>query len=477
VEARAAVAPAVAGKDSVGIPLEELLEDFKVPAVSIAIIDHFQIVAVKAYGTLGPGDARPATTKTLFQAGTISEAVTAAAALSMVEHGQLSLDTNVNDTLKSWKVPDNNFTEKEKVTLRRLMSHTAGTSVEGFTGYNVYEPTPGPVQVLNGEKPANTPAVRVVRIPGTAFQYSSGGVMIEQLLMTDVTGKPFAALMQDIVLSKLGMADSTYDQPLFPARAARAATGAFANDTAVPGKWKVYPEMAATGLWTTPSDLASFVIEIAESRNGRSNKILSQPMATAMLTPVVSEAALGFFIDFQNPGIFAHSGSDQGFQCTLTMNYETGNGAVIMTNSDHGIFVAGQVMRSIAREFGWSYKKPEDVMSGLYLLALSDGSATAIARYDELAQAADPARRVSEATLNFIGYLLLNHGHVEDAIAVFAHNVEQYPNGFNTYDSLGEAYMRNGQKELAIKNYEKSLQLEPRNTNAVEMLKKLHEMK
>jgi tetratricopeptide (TPR) repeat protein len=283
--------------------------------------------------------------------------------------------------------------------------------------------------------------------------------------------------MQDTLLGKLGMADSTFDQPLFPSREARAATGTFANEKAVPGKSKVYPELAAAGLWTTPSDLAAFAIEIAEARNGKSSKVISQQMATTMLTPVMGESALGVFVDAKNPGLFAHSGSAQGFQSIVTMNYETGNGAVIMTNSDHGIFVAGQVTRSIAREWGWNYTKPEDEMTSIYLLDLSAGSKAALARYDEVAGGGDPARRVAESTLNFIGYLLLNHGHVEDAIAVFARNVEAYPKGFNTYDSLGEAYMRNGQKELAITNYKKSLELEPRNTNAVAALKKLQAMK
>jgi CubicO group peptidase (beta-lactamase class C family) len=472
-ESQTAVIPTAQGKPPVTFSLVDVMSNFKDPAVSIAIIDNFQIVAVKAYGTLGNENPAPTGTKTLFQAGSVSKPVTAAAALALVESGRLDLDANVNEKLKSWKVPDNQFTVKEKVTLRRLLSHTAGTNVHGFPGYDVDSPLPTVVQVLNGEKPANTEAVRVVMTPGTQQVYSGGGITIEQLLLTDVTGKAFPDLLREMVLEKVGMHDSTFQQPLPTDLAARTAVGTYADGRSVHGKFHVYPEMAAAGLWTTPTDLALYAIEIAKSRNGKSNKILSEKMTTEMLTPIIGEGGLGFFMDKQTPGLFMHGGADEGFQCMFAMNYETGKGSVIMTNSDSGLFVEGQLRRAIAREFGWNLKMPDDTMTEIFLLDLANGSKAALARYDEIKKAAAPGRSVEESTLNLDGYALMRVGRMTDAIALLARNVGEYPKSFNVYDSLGEAYMRNGEKELAIQNYQKSLALEPRNFNAKDMLKHL----
>ncbi|MGC1382682.1 MAG: serine hydrolase [Candidatus Acidiferrales bacterium] len=472
VEAQAATISGASGKAPITFSLGDLMENFNVPAMSIAVIQHFQIVAAKAYGRPSYDAAAPATTHTLFLAGSISKPVTAAGALSMVEHGRLSLDTNVNDTLKSWKVPDNQFTATQKVTLRRILSHSAGLSVHGFAGYAVGEPIPTIVQVLNGEPPANSPPVRVEYVPGSKGQYSGGGVTIEQLLMTEVSAKPFPELLRQLVLDPIEMSESSFEQPPPPARASLNAIGTD-NGTSVPGGWHIYPEMAAAGLWTTPTDLAKFAIEIANSRNGRSNKVLSQKMATEMVTPVIEEAGLGFFMDANNPGLFGHSGADEGFQAILTMNYVTGDGLVIMTNSDHGIAAGGQVQRAVAREFGWNYKIANDPLSEIYLLDLASGPKSALGRYSDLKRANIPGETVDESTLNTIGYMLIFDHRLDDAIAVLERNVTEYPGSFNVYDSLGEAYMRNGQKDLAIQNYEMSLKIFPGNTNGAAMLKKL----
>jgi CubicO group peptidase (beta-lactamase class C family) len=472
IEQAAAVVPQAEGKPPITLSLPDLMEEFKVPALSIAVIDNFQIVWAKGYGVIAPDSKSPVTTKTLFQAGSISKPVAATAALHMVEHGKLALDENVNSKLKTWKVPDNEFTQTEKVTLRRLMSHTAGLTIHGFPGYDVDAPLPTIVQILNGEKPANTPSIRVDIVPGTKFRYSGGGVTIEQLLMSDVSGKPFPVLLRETVLDEIGMSDSSYEQPLPPSRAAATAGGAYGDGKPVHGKWHIYPEMAAAGLWTTPTDLAHFAIEIALSKNGKSNRILSQKMTNEMLTPVMEEAGLGFFMDKQNPGQFGHDGADEGFQALLTMNANTGKGLAIMADSDNGISVADFVLRSVAKEYSWNHKFADNLQSELILLALVNGSPAALQRYDELKKRRG-VEHLNESTLNSLGYMLLASGKIADAIAVFRRNVQEYPKSGNVYDSLGEAYMKNGQKDLAVENYEKSLQLDPKNQNAVEMLKKL----
>jgi tetratricopeptide (TPR) repeat protein len=229
--------------------------------------------------------------------------------------------------------------------------------------------------------------------------------------------------------------------------------------------------MAAAGLWTTPTDLAKFAIEIALSKQGKSNRILSQKITDEMLTPVMNDAGLGFFLKKDNPGQFWHDGADDGFQAVLTMNADTGDGVVIMVNSDNGTSLANHIVRRIAKEYAWNYKPhPGNNWDDLFLLAKLKGMQAALQRYDELKL---QTGAVDEQTLNTIGYLLLYGGREMDGLRGFQKNVQEYPQSSDAYDSVGEAYMKMGQKDLAIQNYEKSLQLNPKNENAVRRLKKL----
>jgi tetratricopeptide (TPR) repeat protein len=255
------------------------------------------------------------------------------------------------------------------------------------------------------------------------------------------------------------------------------ATGTYADGKPVHGKWHIYPEMAAAGLWTTPTDLAHFAIEIALSEQGKANHVLSEKTTREMLTPVKEEVTLGFFLDKQNPGQFEHNGSDEGFQALLTMNKETGKGVVIMANSDHGIAVADALMRRVAKEYAWNYKPHEGGGQNLYLIARVKGASAALERFADEKKSGAIDEKDAESTINQLGYMLLYGGKEKDAAQVFQKNVQDYPQSSNVYDSLGEAYMNMGQKDLAIQNYEKSLELNPENRNAVARLKKLREMK
>src|SRR5262245_24802181 len=275
------------------------------------------------------------------------------AALPFVEAGKWTLDENINDKLISWKVPDNEFTTKEKVTLRRLLSHSAGTTVHGFPGYNVNDPVPTVVQVLDGKKPANTAPVRVDFVPGTQQRYSGGGTTIVQLMMVDQLKKPFPQIMMETVLGPLGLEHSTYEQPLPPDRAAMAATGTYADGTNVEGRWHLYPEMAAAGLWTTASDLARIAIEVSKARAGRSARVLTQAMTKQMLTTQATGFGLGLAL---GPGRnqYGHNGSDEGFQAYLTAFSDTGSGVAIMANSDNGVVIFEQLAASVASEYKWN---------------------------------------------------------------------------------------------------------------------------
>ena len=469
------IAPLRLGQQEKQLDLVQLMKLSNDPGLSVAVVDHYQIAWAKAYGTTEPGGTTPVTTRTLFQAGSISKPVAATGMLALVEAGKLSLDENVNVKLKTWKVPENDFTKVEKVTLRRLASHTAGLTVHGFAGYSVGEKLPTLVEVFDGEKPANNAPIRVDVVPGTVERYSGGGVTIEQQVMMDVTGRPFPALMKELVLDRIGMSDSSYEQPLPAAWAARTPTGTYRDGKPVEGRWHVYPEMAAAGLWTTPTDLAKFAIEIALSRQGKSNKVLSEKMTEAMLTPVLDQAGLGFFLDKERPGEFGHNGADEGFQALLVMNWRTGQGAAIMADSDNGVMVASELLRSVAREYGWTYPQQRGPFEELTLTAELAGTDGVLEKYDELRGSSDARQRPPEFVLNALGYEALGAGRTEEAIRLFARNVREFPQSANVYDSLGEAYAKAGRKDLAIQNYEKSLALDPKNENARERLGKLRE--
>ena len=429
-----------------------------------------------------PTEKTPVTTRTLFQAGSISKPVAAMAALHLVEQGKLTLDEDVNRKLIDWKIPENEFTKNQKVTLRRLLSHSAGANIEGgFTGYDVDDAIPTLTEVLNGAKPANSKPVRVDFVPGTKWRYSGGGYAIVQQLMIDVTGKAFPQLMQDLVFDKIKMAESTFEEPLPSTRAAMAATGIFANGEIIHGKGRIYPEMAAAGLWTTPSDVAKFAIEIALSTHGKSNRILSQAMAKQMLTPQIDiDAAipwregLGFFIDKKNPALFAHNGWNWAFQGIVVMLANNGKGVAIMTNSNNGYALSDRLISSIAHEYGWNCNSLDP--NGGYLLffiASARGGKAAIQKYRDLKASTSASFLLDEGTLDQVGRGLLDSGKTEDAVEVFRANVEEYPQSADLYASLGEAYVRSEQKELAIQNYEKCLALDLNNENAIEGLRKL----
>ncbi len=354
--------PAVVIKDqNSAMTIADRMKNYKVPGVSIAVINDGKIEWAKGYGVTEAGGSIPVTAETMFQAASISKPVAAMGMLALVEKGLLNLDEDVNAKLKSWKVPDSDLTKEQKVTLRRLANHSAGLTVHGFRGYAEGEAVPTTIQLLDGQKPANSAAVRVNVLPGSIWRYSGGGITVMQLLMSEVSGKQFPVLMSELVLNKIGMKNSTYEQPLPTDKTAKAATGHRSNGELIKGKFHTYPEMAAAGLWTTPTDLAKFAIEIQQSKAGKSNKVLSQAMVNQMLTKLSGDYGLG--IGLGGEGIkasFSHGGSNEGFKCNLFAYSVTGQGAVVMTNGDSGSQLASEIFRSIAREYGWPDFKPTE---------------------------------------------------------------------------------------------------------------------
>jgi CubicO group peptidase (beta-lactamase class C family) len=352
------------GKPIVAMNILDRMKRYNIPGVSVAVIDHGELDWAKGYGIKESGSSDPVTSETLFQAASISKPVTALGALHLVEQGILDLDSPVNDKLASWKVPENEFSEKEKVTLRRLLTHSAGLTVSGFPGYSTSDQVPTAVQVLNGEKPANTPPVRIDMLPGSEWRYSGGGFVVTQLLIEDVAGRPFQETMQAAVLAPLGMVNSTFEQPLPREKAAKAASGHHVSGKIVKGRWHVYPELAAAGLWTTPSDLCRFAIELQKSVAGGSNKVISQEMARKMLAPGIGNWGLGVGLGAsmeEDKRSFSHGGGNQGFICMLFAFVNKGQGAAIMTNSDGGNELVFEILRALSSVYGWSILEPREM--------------------------------------------------------------------------------------------------------------------
>ncbi len=332
----------------------------KIPGLSLAIVDKGRIVYAKGYGVSAPGGKAPVTTDTRFLAGSISKSVAAVGALKLVETGTLSLDGNVNDKLTTWKVPDNGFTGTEVVTLRRILSHTAGLTVHGFGGYEVGTPVPTLTQILDGTPPANSASVRVDTTPGARWRYSGGGYTVMQLMMDDVTGQPFDQWMATNVIAPFGMTRSTFAQPPSAVFASFTAAGQYAPGTPVPGRWHLYPEMAAAGLWTTATDLAQFIIAVQQSYAGTANPVISQAMTRAMLTSVQNDDGLGVFLDTTSGSLlFFHGGRDDGFDAYMGGYAETGQGVVIMINANDNSGMVRRIYEFVAREYNWPGNAPQ----------------------------------------------------------------------------------------------------------------------
>ncbi|WP_051971804.1 serine hydrolase [Massilia sp. 9096] len=343
-------AVAIQGQPVATRTLAAEMQRLHVPGVSVAVIRNGKVAWAKGYG-VAYGDGPAVTPATLFQAASISKPVSALGALRMADAHQLDLDADINSELTSWKLPPG--PAGSHATLRQLLSHTAGTTVSGFPGYAPDAPLPTLVQVLDGTPPANTKPIRIDTPPGSIWRYSGGGYAVVQQALIDRGGKPFADLMHDAVLAPLGMNDSSFAQPLPQALAARAALPHDEEGKPYNGGAYVYPELAAAGLWTTPSDLARFALGVQALAAGHS-KLLSPRLARAMLQPVKNGYALGFEVEGKGDSLsFGHGGSNAGYQNSLYAFTGHGDGAVVMTNGDQGGELAHGVMRAIAAEYRW----------------------------------------------------------------------------------------------------------------------------
>lgn len=337
---------------------DQLLVDrmryYGIPGVSIALIEDGTLAWARGYGVCDVTSAVPVTSDTRFPVASLTKPIVGLTVLRLVQQGVLELDVDVNQYLTSWKLSETVHTRESKVTLRYLLSHGAGISTYGFWGYRPSKPIPTLLDVLDGLPPANSTPVRVVAKPGSRWSYSSGGYCIIQQLLCDVLGQPFPQLVADLVFAPLEMRASICAMLPPPELEASCAHGHDPTGGPIAERWRAHPELASSGVWSTPSDIAKLAIGLQRARTGEAQAILSTDLAEQMFTPQISNWGLGVAID--GAGLtarFAHGGAVVGFRSALVAYIDRGQGAVVTTNGDRGEELCVEVLHSLARVYGW----------------------------------------------------------------------------------------------------------------------------
>ncbi|MCH2196489.1 serine hydrolase [Kordia sp.] len=345
--------------------IEERMKHYGIPGASIAVIHNGEIAWAKGYGVTDKESNTPVTTQTLFQAAATSMPVSAYGALCLVEQHQLDLDENINNYLKSWKVPENEFTKEKKVTIKNILNHSAGIHPRGTGRYSIDEKIPTLVQILNGTSPAKNAPITINKEPEESVRFAYASYVPIQQLMLDVKGKTFPEIMHELVLEPLEMNNSTYNQSLTAAQLSKIATGYLTDGSKAEGGRSIYPAMATNGLWTTAEDYAKFIINRYQTLNGKTTKGLSRELTKLMGTPYGVNGSswsftlgLGFQLLNRNNEIYLrHHGWNRGFYTEIVAHRDKEYGVVVMTNSTFPEFNA-EVMRAVAIAYEWDNYVP-----------------------------------------------------------------------------------------------------------------------
>ena len=343
------------------LALRDRMPFYRVPGVSLAVIDRNRLEWARAYGEKDVQTHQPLTTDTVFQSGAFSQVVASAAALRLVEQGRLDITREVNRQLVSWQIPED--ARRDKIIPRELMAHAAGLSDQVFSGYMQAEPLPSLAQILDGEKPANSIPVWLppARLVPTQVQYSESGYIVLQQLLEDVAGLPFPGFIMRTIFQPLKLAGSTFDVPLPEDFRSRTASGHLREGQVVTGLWRNYPESAAKGLWTTPSDFAAFLSDLLQSATVGAGKLLTPETARYFLGPRVENAGFGFFVEGDGDDInFNLRARTRGYTSFMTMYPAKGQGAVIMTNSENGFVLIQEILCALSEAYRWPHYKPEE---------------------------------------------------------------------------------------------------------------------
>lgn len=369
----AGLLPIAAVRVGVTANIQDRLHAYGVPGLSVAVIEGGRIAWAKGYGVADTKTGRKVTPTTLFQAASLSKPITAMGVLSLVREKRLTLEEDVNENLTNWKLPTG-----VHITPRMLLNHSSGLNVPGFTGYPVGAPLPNLIDILTGRPPANNPALKFEQTPGETASYSGGGYEVLQQLIVDVSGQSFESYMRSAVLAPLGMKHSAFEQPLSTGRRSTAAMGHYAGGQQILGGFRVMPELAAAGLWSTPSDIARYVLNVQRTNVGLAHQPLDSPLVREMLTPGAGQHGLGPTMSGAGLAIrFGHDGFNEGYESAFVGYVSGSHGAVVMANSSFAFMLIEEVLNSISRAYSWpgfdstSQRPPDDTIGQQRVLPVS----------------------------------------------------------------------------------------------------------
>lgn len=460
--------------------IPELLNDFIVPGTAISIIENGEIILQKGYGYSNIDKGTKVTKTTGFNIGSISKTVAAWGVMKLVQEGKLDLDAPAEKYLTRWHLPESKY-DVNGVTIRRLLSHTAGLSLHGYPGWSPKDELPTIEESLNGKN--NGPGrVEIIMEPGTKWKYSGGGFSILQLIIEEITGKKFEVYMQEEILNPLGMTNSSYSIDENILNASSLEYNNFAEEI----EFELFTAQAAAGLHTTIEDFTKFALAslYKSKKNKKHQHILSAENLEQMMKPAQASNGsygLGYSVDSIQDTSFTlrgHGGANTGWHAFLRVNPDTNDGFIVVTNGGAGHNIYRQLFCNwiywkTGKSLGNRCNIRPSIANKLKQIIDDDGIDNIAANYSELKMNQSDKYNFSEGQLNQLGYHYLSNNKIETAITIFKINVDAFPNAFNVYDSYGEALLKRGDKEKAIENYLKSVELNPGNENGIKVLNEL----
>ena len=415
--------PPVIIEDSlVQFRINSQLEKYKVKGASIAVIDEGEIIWNEGFGLTNEYDS--VSTYTMFQAGSISKPIAALAALKLVSEGKIDLDTDINEYLSSWTLSGTSFDSIHKITLRKLLSHTAGINVSSFSGYQSSDSIPTLNEILNGE--ASNKKIELVAIPGVEWNYSGGGYAIIQKIIEDVTNEPYYDFLKREILNPLKMDHTRY---LFTSNDSTLSVSAgFVDGQILNDNFLIYYQPTAAGLWSTSQDLAKFCLGIQNIISGDRTDLISRDLADEMMKKNLNDWGLGFQLKYAGDSLmFQHDGNTKGFTASLKAFVGKKKGVVVMTNADMEQNLIPEIIRTVAFHYEWSVEEPVKVDP---IKLTKKTKQLILGEYEYENELQGGGKYIVKIKENATGKLYFDDGNVEaELLALSEHQLVMYRTG------------------------------------------------
>lgn len=345
----------IAGANDIltGYNINERMKLYNVPAVSISVVDDGNIVWSKAYGKTHEGGSETST-QTLFQTGSVGKIIAAITILSLVKDGVVDLDTDINDYLTSWELPQNRYNSRDMVTIRQLLSHTSGIG-DDYSEYSLDDSLPSLTEHLEKNN------YSLLKPPGEGYFYSGAGYIVIEQIIEDVTGRSYSEVATERVIDRIGLKNTSFRKKLSEDELGKIAFAHHKDGSVYDDPYPVYPSFApGTCNWSTAEDLAKLFVELRKSYFGESDRLLPQYLCKLMMTHSSPAYGLGMKLIEDNGELFiGHSGDFYGFHACLYGYLESGKGISVTTNGDNGVRLYNEIIRSVSNRYNWTGCKQE----------------------------------------------------------------------------------------------------------------------